>query len=63
MKVKCWECDGLGRIRIERTDPALHIFTMGISWIMEKLIESDPYDDRFWQDCHICDGYGCQVQD
>jgi hypothetical protein len=62
MKVKCWNCDGSGRIKREKPDVAVHIFTLGISWALEKIIESDSDDSRFWEDCHICDDLGYQTR-
>jgi DnaJ-class molecular chaperone len=55
---KCPKCKGHGRVKREQSDTFLHAVTFGFTWLLEKAIESDRDDDRFWKDCNICRGRG-----
>lgn len=54
---KCLKCKGKGRIKIDNTDYFEICATLGISLIIDKLIE-DIRDNRFWKDCKLCKGNG-----
>lgn len=64
MKVKCWKCNGTGRLRDEPlTSPStlfLGVITCGLVPLIRAAVESNSSDDRFWHDCKICSGKGYQ---
>ena len=64
MKVVCWKCRGVGKLRNEPlTSPMsvlLGVASLGVVPLLRTLCESDPQDSYFWHTCKICDGKGYQ---